>query len=186
MIIAALLTSICVAREWERGTMEQLISTPVKGTELIIGKLIPYFVIGFLDLFVGVVIARVLFAVPFKGSYILLVFLSALFLIGALSQGILISTVARTQLLASQLATLTTFIPTMLLSGFIYPIFNMPQAVQIVTYFIPARYYIIILRGLFLKGNGIDVMWDEAVFLFLFAFLMFALALRKFKKKVFN
>jgi len=185
MIIAALLTSICVAREWERGTMEQLISTPVKGTELIIGKLIPYFVIGFFDLFVGVVIARVLFEVPFKGSYILLVLLSALFLIGALSQGILISTVARTQLLASQLATLTTFIPTMLLSGFIYPIFNMPQAVQMVTYLIPARYYIIILRGLFLKGNGVDVMWDEAVFLFLFALLMFVLALRKFKKKVF-
>lgn len=185
MIIAALLTSICVAREWERGTMEQLISTPVKGAELIIGKFIPYFVIGFLDLFIGVVIARVLFEVPFKGSYLLLIFLSSLFLVGALSQGILISTVARTQLLASQLATLTTFIPAMLLSGFIYPIFNMPQAVQIVTYFVPARYYIIILRGLFLKGNGIDVMWDEAVFLFLFAFLMFGLSIRKFKKKVF-
>jgi len=185
MIIAALLTSICIAREWERGTMEQLISTPVKAPELIIGKFIPYFVIGFIDLFVGVLMARTLFGVPFRGSYALLVFLSALFLIGALSQGILISTVARTQLLASQLATLTTFIPTMLLSGFIYPIFNMPQAVQIITYFIPARYYIVILRGLFLKGNGIDVMWDEALFLFLFAFVMFGLAIRKFRKKVF-
>ena len=185
MIIAALLTSICVAREWERGTMEQLISTPVKAPELIIGKFIPYFVIGFIDLFVGVVMARFLFGVPFKGSYILLIFLSGLFLIGALSQGILISTITRTQLLASQVATLTTFIPTMLLSGFIYPIFNMPQAVQAVTYFIPARYYIIILRGLFLKGNGMDVMWDEAVFLLLFAFLMFGLAIKKFKKKVF-
>ncbi|MDD5771177.1 MAG: ABC transporter permease [Candidatus Omnitrophica bacterium] len=185
MIIAALLTSICVAREWERGTMEQLISTPVKAPELIIGKFLPYFAIGFIDLFVGVLISRFLFGVPFRGSYFLLVFLSALFLIGALSQGIFISTVARTQLLASQLATLTTFIPTMLLSGFIYPIFNMPQVVQGVTYFIPARYYIIILRGLFLKGNGIDVMWDEALFLFLFAFCMFTLAIRKFRKKVF-
>jgi len=185
MIIAALLTSICVAREWERGTMEQLISTPVKAPELIIGKFLPYFVIGFIDLFVGVVIARFLFGVPFKGNYFLLVFLSALFLTGALSQGILISTVARTQLLASQLATLTTFIPTMLLSGFIYPIFNMPQAVQAVTYLIPARYYIIILRGLFLKGNGIDVMWDEALLLLLFAVSMFGLAVIKFKKKVF-
>ncbi len=185
MIIAALLTSICVAREWERGTMEQLISTPVKAPELIIGKFIPYFVIGFIDLFIGVIIARFLFGVPFKGSYFTLVLLSALFLTGALSQGILISAVARTQLLASQLATLTTFIPTMLLSGFIYPIFNMPQAVQAVTYLIPARYYIIILRGLFLKGNGIDVMWDEAVFLLLFAFSMFGLAIIKFRKKVF-
>jgi len=185
MIIAALLTSICIAREWERGTMEQLISTPVKPYELIIGKFIPYFSIGFFDLFVGVIMARFLFGVPFRGSYLLLVALSALFLVGALSQGILISASVRTQLLASQLATLTTFIPTMLLSGFIYPIFNMPQVIQMVTYLIPARYYIIILRGLFLKGNGIDVMWDEAVFLFLFALMMFGLAIRKFKKKVF-
>ncbi|MDD5282134.1 MAG: ABC transporter permease [Candidatus Omnitrophica bacterium] len=185
MVIAALLTSICVAREWERGTMEQLISTPVKAPELIIGKFIPYFVIGFVDLFVAVVMARFLFGVPFKGSYLLLVFLSALFLTGALSQGILISTVARTQLLASQLAMLTTFIPTMLLSGFIYPIFNMPQIVQGITYLIPARYYIIILRGLFLKGNGIDEMWDDALFLLLFAFSMFGLAIIKFRKKVF-
>jgi ABC-2 type transport system permease protein len=185
MIIAALLTSICVAREWERGTMEQLISTPVKAPELIIGKFLPYFVIGFLDLFVAVLIARFLFGVPFKGSYLLLVFLSALFLTGALSQGILISTVTKTQLLASQLAMLATFIPTMLLSGFIYPIFNMPQTVQAVTYLIPARYYIIILRGLFLKGNGMEVMWDEALFLFIFALSMFGLAITKFRKKVF-
>jgi len=185
MIIAALLTSICVAREWERGTMEQLISTPVKAPELIIGKFLPYFAIGFIDLFIAVIIARFLFEVPFRGSYFSLVFLSALFLTGALSQGILISTVARTQLLASQLATLTTFIPMMLLSGFIYPIFNMPQVVQAITYLIPARYYITILRGLFLKGNGMDVMWDEALFLLLFAFSMFFLAIRKFKKKVF-
>ncbi len=184
MIIAALLTSICIAREWERGTMEQLISTPVKPPELIIGKLIPYFTIGLFDLTVGVIMARFVFGVPFMGSYVLLFFLSALFLIGALSQGIFISAVARTQLLASQLATLTTFIPTMLLSGFIYPIFNMPPAVQAVTYFVPARYYIVIVRGLFLKGNGIDVMWDEALFLLLFAIMMFGLALKKFKKRV--
>jgi len=184
MIIAALLTSICVAREWERGTMEQLISTPVKPQELIIGKFLPYFLIGFFDLAVGVIMARFIFGVPFRGSYLLLVLLSALFLTGALSQGILISTIARTQLLASQLAMLTTFIPTMLLSGFIYPIFNMPKAVQSVTYFVPARYYIVILRGLFLKGNGMDVMWDESLFLLLFGLLMFTFAIRKFKKKV--
>lgn len=184
MIIAALLTSICVAREWERGTMEQLVSTPVKPRELIIGKFLPYFFIGFFDLFIAVVMARFLFGVPFQGSYFVLIVLSALFLTGALSQGILISTIGRTQLLASQLAMLTTFIPTMLLSGFIYPIFNMPPAVQAVTYLIPARYYIVILRGLFLKGNGMDVMWDEAVFLALFAFLMFGLAINKFRKKV--
>jgi len=184
MIIAALLTSICIAREWERGTMEQLVSTPVKPQELIIGKFLPYFLIGFFDLFVAVVMARFLFGVPFLGNYFTLVVLSALFLTGALSQGILISTVARTQLLASQLAMLSTFIPTMLLSGFIYPIFNMPPLVQSVTYLIPARYYIVILRGLFLKGNGMDVIWDEALFLALFALLMFGLAINKFRKKV--
>jgi ABC-2 type transport system permease protein len=160
MIIAALLTSLTVAREWERGTMEQLISTPVKPSELIIGKFIPYFAIGFFDLGVAVTMSKFVFDVPFRGSYLWLAILSALFLTGALSQGILISTIARTQLLASQLAILTTFIPTMLLSGFIYPIFNMPAAVQVVTYAVPARYYIVIVRELFLKGTGISVMWD--------------------------
>lgn len=184
MIIAALLTSTCIAREWERGTMEQLISTPIKAPELIIGKFIPYFVIGFFDLSVGVFMGQFLFGVPFRGSYFLLVILSALFLTGALSQGILISVVARTQLMASQLASLTTLIPTVLLSGFIYPIFNMPKALQLVTFFIPARYYIIILRSLFLKGSGILIMWDEALLLLLFAVLMFGIAIKKFKKKV--
>jgi len=184
MIIAALLTSICIAREWERGTMEQLISTPVKPLELITGKLLPYFTIGFFDLFVGVIMIRFLFFVPFRGSYLLLVILSSLFLVGALSQGILISIVTRTQLLASQLAILSTFIPTMLLSGFIYPIFNMPQVIRAITYFIPARYYIFILRGLFLKGSDITEIWYESLLLFLFAVSMFVLAVKKFRKKV--
>lgn len=184
MIIAALLTSLTIAREWERGTMEQLISTPVKAPELVIGKFIPYFAIGFFDLMVGVLMARFLFGVPFRGSYLLLLALSALFLTGALSQGILISVVARTQLMASQLASLTTLIPTILLSGFIYPIFNMPKAIQLFTYLIPARYYIVILRELFLKGVGINVMWDESVFLASFAMIMLTFAVRRFKKKV--
>ncbi|MGA2775005.1 MAG: ABC transporter permease [Candidatus Omnitrophota bacterium] len=184
MIIAALLTSICIAREWERGTMEQLISTPVKAPELVIGKFIPYFAIGFFDLTIGIIMARFLFGVPFRGSYLLLVTLSALFLTGALSQGILISIVARTQLMASQMASLTTMLPTVLLSGFIYPIFNMPKALQAVTYLIPARYYIVVLREIFLKGGGIHSMWDEALFLFLFAFIMLSIAVKRFRKKV--
>lgn len=184
MIISALLTSICIAKEWERGTMEQLISTPVKAYELIIGKFIPYFSIGFFDLTVGVLMARFLFDVPFRGSYLLLLILSSLFLTGALSQGILISVVAKTQLMASQLASLTTLIPTIILSGFIYPIFNMPKAIQVITYLVPPRYYITILRELFLKGGGIDVVWDEALFLFLFASIMLVSSVRKFKKRV--
>lgn len=184
MIIASLLTSICIAREWERGTMEQLISTPVKAPELIIGKFIPYFAIGFFDLMVGVILARFLFGVPFRGSYFLLIVLSSLFLTGALSQGIWISVVARSQLMASQLASLTTMIPTVLLSGFVYPIFNMPKFIQAVTYFVPARYYIVVLRESFLKGGGIGNVWDEGLLLFLFAFLMLGMAIRRFRKKV--
>lgn len=184
MIISALLISITIAREWERGTMEQLISTPVKGPELIIGKFIPYFIIAFFNLMIGVLMARFLFAVPFKGSYLLLIILSSLFLTGALAQGILISVNSKTQLMATQLASLSTLIPTMLLSGFIYPIFNMPKFVQAITYLIPARYYIVVLRDLFLKGNSIATIWDEAIFLLLFAFTMFMLATKKFKKKV--
>ncbi|MDP2905159.1 MAG: ABC transporter permease [Candidatus Omnitrophota bacterium] len=184
MIISSLLTSICVAREWERGTMEQLISTPVKAPELIFGKFIPYFVIGFIDLTMGILMAIFLFGVPFRGSYTLFIILSSFFLTGALSQGIWISVVAKTQLMASQMATLTTMIPTVLLSGFIYPIFNMPKFVQAITYLVPARYYIVVLRDLFLKAAGIGNIWDEGLFLFLFAILMFGLAIIKFKKKV--
>ena len=164
--------------------MEQLISTPVKAPELVMGKFIPYFAIGLFDLSVGVLMARFLFDVPFRGNYLTLAVLSMLFLVGALSQGILISIVAKTQLMASQLATLTTMIPAIILSGFIYPIFNMPQALQVITYLIPARYYIVILRELFLKGNSITNMLDETLFLFLFAFIMLSLAVVKFKKKV--
>jgi len=184
MIISALLISVTIAREWERGTMEQLISTPVKGYELIIGKFIPYFMIAFFDLGVGVLMAQYLFGVPFRGSYTLLVILSSLFITGALSQGILISVASKTQLMASQMASISTLIPTMLLSGFIYPIFNMPKFVQVFTYFIPARYYITILRDLFLKGNGLATIWDEAFFLLLFAGMMFIFAIARFKKKV--
>lgn len=184
MIISALLISVTIAREWERGTMEQLISTPIKGYELIIGKFIPYFVIAFFDLAVGVFVAQYLFGVPFRGSYILLIILSSLFITGALAQGILISVASRTQLMASQLASISTLIPTMLLSGFIYPIFNMPKFVQGFTYFIPARYYITVLRDLFLKGNGLATIWDETLFLSLFAGVMFMFAVKKFKKKV--
>lgn len=184
MIIAALLISLTIAREWERGTMEQLISTPIKTPELIVGKFIPYFAIGFLDLGIGVIMAQLLFHVPFRGSYFVFIMLSALFLTGALSQGILISIVARTQLMASQLAALSTLLPTILLSGFIYPVFNMPKFVQLVTYLVPAKYYIFILRQIFLKGAGLGTMWKDALFLALFAALMFALSVKKFKKKV--
>lgn len=184
MIISALLTSLTVAREWERGTMEQLIATPVRAGELILGKFLPYVGIGYLNILIAVVMARFIFGVPLRGSIALLFALSGLFLAGALAQGILISIVARNQLFASQMAMLTTFMPTFLLSGFLYPIWNMPLAIQAVTYFIPARYFIAILRGIYLKGVGIRVLWIHTLFLLVFSWVTVGLARRAFKKKV--
>ena len=184
MIIAALLTSLTVAREWERGTMEQLISTPVRSSELIIGKFLPYFAIGMIDLVIAVILGRFVFFVPLRGSLIQLFIMSALFLTGALSLGIYISTVAKSQLMASQMAILTSFLPTFLLSGFTYEIFNMPQVVQAITFLIPARYFIKILRGIYLKDVGMLELWPEAICLIVFSILMSRLAIHKFKKKI--
>ena len=184
MVIAALLTSLTIAREWERGTMEQLISTPVRSAELIMGKFIPYFAIGFLDLTMAVLMGRFVFGVPMRGSIVLLFVLSSLFLAGALGLGIFISIVAKSQLMASQLAILTSFIPTLLLSGFTYEIFNMPKAVQAITYFIPARYFIVILRGIYLKAVGLRVLWPEVLCLCIFTFITVSLAVKRFKKKI--
>jgi ABC-2 type transport system permease protein len=184
MIIAALLTSLTIAKEWERGTMEQLISTPVRGHELIFGKFGPYFVIGMFDLLIAVLMGRFVFGVPLRGSVILLFCLSSLFLTGALMLGIFISVSAKNQFLASQLALLTSFLPTFLLSGFTYEIFNMPKFVQAITYFVPARYFIVILRGIYLKKVGIETLWPQALCLLAFAIITTSITIRKFKKKI--
>ena len=184
MIIASLLTSLTIAREWERGTMEQLIATPVKAFELVAGKFIPYYVIGIIDLIMGILIGKFLFDVPLRGSVALLFLLSSLFLTGALAQGIAISAIAKNQLLASQIAMLLTFMPAMLLSGFMFEIFNMPRAIQAVTYLIPARYFIVILRGIYLKDVGLRILWPETVALCVFTTLAVMLAVSKFKKKI--
>lgn len=184
MIISALLTSLTFAREWERGTMEQLISTPVTAGELLVGKFLPYFAIGFLDLIIAVGMALFIYQVPFRGSLLLLFILSSLFLTGAMAQGMLISIVARSQLMASQMAILTTFLPAFLLSGFAYAISNMPKAIQVITYAVPARYFMTILRGIYLKGVGMKVLWLECLFLLIFTSIMVILARSRFKKKV--
>ncbi len=184
MVISALLTSLTVAREWENGTMEQIISTPVKRGELILGKLLPYFAIGLFDVLVAMVTGQVLFHVPLRGSPLLVIALSAVFLIGALSMGILISVVARAQLLATQMAMILTFAPAFLLSGFMYPVSNMPAPIQVVTYLIPARYLVSLLRGIYLKGVGLEVLAPEAAALVAFSAAMVVLAHVKFKKKL--
>ncbi|GAB4350304.1 MAG: ABC transporter permease [Candidatus Abyssubacteria bacterium] len=184
MVIAALLTSLTVAREWERGTMEQLISTPVKGRELILGKLLPYFAIGMFDVLLAVLMGEFLFRVPLRGSAALLFAMAAIFLAGALSLGMLISILTKSQLLASQLAMVLTFLPSFLLSGFMYAIANMPRPIQVMTHLIPARYFVALLKGIYLKGVGLEVLAIEAGLLTLFGVLMVLLANRKFKKKL--
>ena len=184
MLITALLTSLTVAREWETGTMEQLISTPVRSSELILGKLAPYFVVGMVDMLLSVLAGRFLFDVPIRGSLVLLFGVSAIYLVGALSLGIFISTKARTQLLASQAAFVATFLPAFLLSGFMFDIGNMPRALQLVTYLIPARYFVTILRGLYLKGTGLAQLWPECLLMVAFGALMLLLAIRSFKKRL--
>lgn len=183
-LIAALLTSLTIAREWERGTMEQLISTPLKSSELIVGKLAPYFVIGMFDVLIAVIMAVFLFHVPLRGSVPLLFGMAALFIVGTLSQGILISTVAKQQLLASQLAMISTFLPAFLLSGFIFAISNMPIAVQVVTHLVPARYFVSLVKGIYLRGVGLETLWPDALFLLIFAMIAMGAAILKFKKRL--
>lgn len=184
MVIAALLTSLTVAREWERGTMEQLISTPVRGPELILGKLLPYWVIGFVDVTLAVLMGQYLFHVPLRGSVFLLFSMASIFLVGAMSMGMLISILTKNQLAASQFAILTTFVPSYLLSGFMFAISNMPAVIQVVTYLIPARYFITILKGIYLKGVGLEVLGVQAALLTVFALGAAMLSIVKFKKKL--
>jgi len=184
MIIAALLTSLTVAREWERGTMEQLISTPVKGSELVLGKFVPYFVIGMVDVGLAVLMGDVLFQVPLRGSLALLLGMAAVFFTGTLFMGLLVSIVASNQLLANQLAMVLTFVPAFLLSGLIFPISNMPKLIQAVTYVIPARYFVSLLRGIYMKGVGLETLAAEAAMLVAYAAVMVALADLMFKKRL--
>jgi ABC-2 type transport system permease protein len=183
-VIAALLTSLTVAREWETGTMEQLISTPVKGSEIVLGKLLPYFGLGMLDVLLAVVMGEFLFHVPLRGSVALLFAMAAIFLAGALSLGMVISIVTRSQLLASQLAMVLTFLPSFLLSGFVYAIGNMPVPIQLATRLIPARYFVTLLKGIYLKGVGLEILAVEAGLLTLFGAVMVILAIAKFKKSL--
>ena len=183
-VIGALLTSLTVAREWERGTMELLISTPIGRAEIVAGKMIPYFVVGLLDVALAVAVGAVLFQVPLRGNFFLLALMSALFLIAVLAQGFLISAVTRSQVLASQFALVTTFLPAFLLSGFIYAIANMPKALQIITHILPARYLVRILKVIYLKGLGLTVLAFDAAMLLLFSVVLSALCVKKIQKWV--
>lgn len=184
MIIAALLTSLCIAREWENGTMEQLLSTPVRPAELAMGKLIAYFLLGLVDMLIALFVGIYIFGVPVKGSMTLLLFSSCVFLFGGMAWGIFISASQRSQLVAYQLGTFTSFLPAFLLSGFIYSIHNMPVIIQAIALFVPARYFIDIAKGIFLKGIGLRLLWFDLLLLIVYGAGVFYLATRKLRQKV--
>ncbi len=184
MIIAANLGSLTVAREWENGTMEQLLSTPARPSEIALGKLSAYFVVGAADMIIALVVGIFVFNVPMKGSLLLLLAASAIFLFGALGLGIMVSAMFRTQLMAYQIGTLLSFLPAFLLSGFIYPIGSMPRVIQAVSLIVPARYFMEISRGIFLKGIGIQLLWFNLLLLIAYAVIVFYFATRKLRQKV--
>lgn len=184
MILAAMLTSLTLAREWERGTMEQLAATPVSRLEIVLGKLLPYLAIGLFDVAVTSLLGIVLYNVPFRGSVALLLPLSFFFLVGALGLGMFISAVARSQVLATQMAMIVTFLPAYLLSGFMFAIDVMPQPLRAVTYLVPARYFLVVTRGIFLKGVGADVLFVQGLLMIAFAALGLGAALTVFRKEL--
>ena len=184
MIISAMLTSLTIAREWEMGTMEQLLSTPLRPAELVLGKMSAYFAVGAIDTIVVLVVGVLIFEVPLRGSLFFLAVSCFVFLFGALCWGILLSAIAGSQLLAYQLGMMTSFLPAFLLSGFIYSIENMPVPIQMFTFLVPARYFITLLKGIFLKGVGLEVLGIEVAFLTVFAALVFLTATRRVKRTV--
>ena len=184
MIIGSVLTSLTISREWEMGTMEQLLSTPLRPTELVLGKMAAYFVVGIVDLAISIGCGVLIFQVPLRGSFLLLVFTSCLFLFGTLFWGIYLSAGSKTQLEAYQMAMLSSFLPAFMLSGFVYAIESMPPVIQVVSYLVPARYFVVILKGIFLKGVGLDVLWIETLFLAGYATAVFFLATRRLKQKI--
>jgi ABC-2 type transport system permease protein len=183
-VIGAFLTSLTIAREWERGSMEQLISTPVSAMEIMLGKLAPYFVLGMFDVIVCAAISIYWFHVPFRGSFATLLFSSALFLVVVLSLGFFISVVAKSQFAASQIALLVTFLPAFLLSGFLFSIDQMPVALQWITRILPARYYVSVLKKIFLKGTPTTMLYADLIPLGVFAFVLALLATRAFHKRL--
>jgi len=183
-MMSAFLMALTVAREWERGTMEQLLVTPVHPIEVVAGKLLPYYVLGILQVTLIASAGAALFDVPVRGSVLLLDGLSSLFLVGALGQGLLISIMTRQQQLATQLAMMSSMLPALLLSGFMSPIASMPTVVRLVTYVVPARYFLVVLRGIFLKGIGLSALWPQAVALVVFAAVMVFASTKRFKPRI--
>ncbi len=184
MIIAALLTSLTISREYELGNLELLLSTPLRPAEIVLGKMSAYFLLGAIDALLCVVVGVGIFGVPLRGSIIELAFVTSLFMFGSLCWGLLISAAARSQLLAYQMGILSSFLPAFLLSGFVYSIENMPAVVQAITHIVPARYFIALLKGIFLKGVSVWELWPNIAFLALYAAIVFVGATHQLNRKL--
>src|SRR4029453_2863942 len=183
MITAVVSTALSVVREKERGTMEQVRMPPLSPLPYIIGKTMPYLVISFVSAILVILSAMLLFDLPMRGSWLLLCGAIGLFLIGAQAQGLLISTIAETQQVAFQVALLSSLLPTMILSGFIFPITSMPTVVQWITHIVPARYFLVALRSIVLKGADITAFWQEMVALAIFATVALGLASLRLRRE---
>ncbi len=183
-LIGALLTALVIAREWERGTMEALLATPVRIGEILIGKLVPYFVLGMGGMVVTSTAAVWLFDMPLRGSVLPLLAFSALYMLVALAMGLLISTAARSQFVAGQIAIITSFLPAFILSGFIFDIRSMPPAIQLITHIVPARYYLTGIKTLFLVGNVAELLWSQVLGLVLLGAAFFLLARRRTRRRL--
>lgn len=183
MMISALLTSITIAREKETGTMEQLLTAPVKGYQILLGKLIPYIFIAFIDGTLILVFAKFIFDVPFVGSHLLLLLFGFLYVTASLSIGILISAIVKTQQLAMMFAMTLTMLPSVMLSGFIFPLKNMPVFLQLLSYIIPARYFLDVIRGIMLKGTTLYMLFFEGLLLILLMTILITLAIKRFNRQ---
>jgi ABC-2 type transport system permease protein len=183
-LIGALLTSMVIAREWERGTLESLFSTPVTMGEILVSKFVPYFVLGMGGMTLSVLMGHFLFQVPLRGTLGVLFLTSALFLTTALGMGLVISTVAKNQFVAGQIAIVFTFLPAFILSGFIFDIHSMPAFIRGITHIIPASYFVTILQSVFLAGDIPGVVIPNALALLLFSVFLFSLLVRISKKRI--
>ena len=184
VMIAVMLTALTVAREYERGSMEQLFATPVGRVEVILGKLGPYFVLGLVQVLLIVTLGVILFDVPMRGSIPLLFFVSSVFLLAMLMQGLLISVVTRSQMLASQIAAISTLLPALLLSGFMFPIENMPVVLRAIATVLPARYFVHALRAIMLRGNGLAVIAPDVLAMALFFAVLLVIATARFRRTI--
>ncbi len=184
MIVGALLTALSIVKEKERGTIEQILVSPIRPFEMIIGKIVPYVLIALLDLAIVIAAGYVLFAVPIKGSLVQLAFFAVLYLVGSLGIGVLVSTIADNMQTAMLTAMFVSLLPAVLLSGFVFPIENMPIPIQAITYLFPGRYFVTAIRGVYLKRIGVGVLWPEASFLCLFDTAIVWLSISRFRNRL--